>query len=307
MGRQLLLAWGIGVIATLASLVPAATQTVTIYSPSNGRNTNYYVYTPPGYSTNPTTRYPVVFSLHGIGGTGSQRANVYAPTLDSAINAGDLPPSIWVFPDGQTNSFYGDAFDGHKQVYSNIIHEILPHVDATFRTVPDRNHRVMEGFSMGGFGATMLTARHPELFSAVLEYGGALAKWSDLTNFNHAVAVEMYDDVESNWLPYSLWDQTALNANLLRTTVNYKMIVGDADPQQNSNQRFRDYLLSLNIDPQYQVLPGVAHVASDYLTEGSGLAFIADHFNSIPEPGIASLCCSLCMVVRRRRRAYPRP
>ena len=60
---------------------------------------------------------------------------------------------IWVFPDGQTNSFYGDAFDGHKQVHSHIINEVLPHVDAQYRTIAQREFRAMEGFSMGGFGA----------------------------------------------------------------------------------------------------------------------------------------------------------
>ena len=148
---------------------------------------------------------------------------------------------IWLFPDGQTNSFYGDAFDGHKQVYSHIIGEALPYVDANYRTIADRDHRAMEGFSMGGFGAAMYTAKHPELFSAVVEYGGALSTWQNLVQFNNAVAVEMYNTVEANFLPYSLWDLTAANAEALRTDVNYKMIVGDADSQYQSNVRFRDH------------------------------------------------------------------
>jgi S-formylglutathione hydrolase FrmB len=59
----------------------------------------------------------------------------------------------------------------------------------------------MEGFSMGGFGAAMYTAKHPELFSAVVECGGALSKWQDLVNFNNAVADDMYDLNEANFLP----------------------------------------------------------------------------------------------------------
>ena len=279
----------------------ATITTVTTFSPSNNRNVSFQVYTPPGYSANPAQRYPVVYSLHGIGGTSLNRANVYAPVLDAKMNAADIAPMIWVFPDGQTNSFYGDAFDGHKQVYSNIIHEVLPHVDANFRTIADRDHRAMEGFSMGGFGAAMYTAKHPEKFSAVLEYGGALSRWSDLTNFNHAVAVEMYNDVEANWLAYSLWDLTTQNANAIRTTVNYKMIVGSDDPQQLSNERFRDHLLSLNIDPQYQVLPGVEHLAGQYLNEGSGLAFLNDHFANVPEPAALGVGAGLALISARRR------
>jgi esterase/lipase superfamily enzyme len=162
----------------------------------------------------------------------------------------------------------------------------------------------MEGFSMGGFGAAMYAAKHTALFSAVVEYGGALSKWQDLVNFNGSVASSMYNNVEANFIPYSLWDQTGLHANELRTSVDYKMIVGDADPQQNSNQRFRDYLLSLNIDPHYQVLPGVAHVGDDYFEEGSGLEFLDNHFASVPEPtAAATAACSIAILIAARRRS----
>ena len=300
MGRLWVISFALAAIALSCSTADATVSTVTLFSPSNNRNVSFQVYTPPGYSAS-SQRYPVVISLHGIGGTSLQRANVYAPVLDARMNAADIAPMIWVFPDGQTDSFYGDAFDGNKQVHSNVFNEVLPYVDANYRTIADREHRAMEGFSMGGFGAAMYAAKHTDLFSAVLEYGGALAKWSDLTNFNHAVAVDMYNDVESNWIPFSLWDQTAANANALRTTVNYKMIVGDADPQEGSNERFRDYLISLNIDPQYQVLPGVGHVATSYLNEGSGLNFLDDHFASVPEPGAIGLLAAALLISARRR------
>ena len=286
----------------------ATVSTVNLFSPANGAVVPFQVYTPPGYASSPGRRYPVVFSLHGIGGTSQQRAGTYAPTLDAKINAGAIAPMIWVFPSGQTNSFYGDAFDGHKQVYSNVIDEILPYVDANFRTIPTRDARAMEGFSMGGFGAALYAAKHTELFSAVLEYGGALSRWQDLVNFNNAVAVEMYNNVEANFLPYSLWDVTAANAEALRTSVNYKMIVGDADGQMQSNIRFRDFLISLNIDPQFQILPGVEHLGGSYLNEGSGLAFLDDHFASVPEPGMAALIAPAFIVcVRRRRPARTMP
>ena len=292
----------IAMLLCIAPFCDATVTTVTIFSPSNNRNVSFHVYTPPAYSTSGATRYPVVYSLHGIGGNPLQRANMAAPTLDSLISAQEVPPMIWVFPDGQTDSFYGDAFDGHKQVYSNVVQEVLPYVDANYRTIADRNHRAMEGFSMGGFGAAMYTAKHPELFSAVVESGGALSRWQDLVNFNNAVADEMYNLNEAHFLPYSLWTLTANNANALRTTVNYKMIVGDADPQEASNERFRDYLLTLNIDPHYQVLPGVAHVGGQYFAEGSAVRFLGDHFASVPEPSAATIALLAALLIRVRRR-----
>jgi enterochelin esterase-like enzyme len=265
-------------IAGAALPCVAAVAPVAIFSPSNGRDLTFYVYTPPGYATNASQTYPVVYSLHGIGGTPLQRANTYAPTLDQRTAAGLLAPMIWVFPDGQLDSFYGDAFDGHSQVYSHIIGEIIPYVDDNYRTIPYREGRAMEGFSMGGFGAAMYAAKHPELFSAVLEYGGALSTWQSLVQFNNAVAVDMYDGVEANWLAYSLWDVTTANAPAIDALVNYKMIVGDADMQLQSNFRFRDHLLSLGIDPQFEVVPGVPHSGGAYLNEGTGLEFLDQHF-----------------------------
>ena len=272
----------IGCIAfLLCGVASAAVSTVTVFSPSNNRNLTFQVYTPPGYSIETSRRYPVVISLHGIGGTSLQRANLYEDYLDAGINSAELLPMIWLFPDGQDNSFYGNAFDGHKQVYSHIMGEALPYVNANYRTIAGRGFRAMEGFSMGGFGAAMLTAKHPELFSAVVEYGGALAKWENLVP---AVANEMYNGMEANFLPYSLWDLTAAGAAALRDTVNYKMIVGDADSQYQSNLLFRRNLIFLGIEPNFQVLPGVEHLAGSYVSDGSGLRFLSAHFAANYQP-----------------------
>ena len=266
-----------GALLWIGSIARAALSTATIFSPANGRNLSFQVYTPPGYAANPSSRYPVVFSLHGIGGTSQQRANLYGPTLDARTIAGEILPMIWVFPDGQTNSFYGDAFDGHKQVYSHIIHEALPYVDSQYRTIAQREFRAMEGFSMGGYGAALFAAKHPELFSAIVEYGGALATWQNLVQFNNAVATEMYNSAEADFLPYSLWSVATANATAIREGVNFKMIVGDADSQYQSNVRFRDHLLGLGIDPQFDVLPDVEHIGGAYLSDGTGLRFLSQH------------------------------
>jgi endo-1,4-beta-xylanase len=296
----------IAVVLFISDFCAASVSSVTIFSPANNRDVSFSIYLPPDYTNGASAlaRYPVVYSLHGIGGVPGQRAAMAAPTLDSLINAHEVPPMIWVFPDGQNNSFYGDAFDGHKRVYSNVIDEVLPYVDANYRTIADRDHRAMEGFSMGGYGAAMYTAKHPELFSAFVESGGPLRRWQDMLTFDRAVADEMYDLNEANFLPYSLWTLTAANADALRTSVNYKMIVGDADPQEASNERFRDYLVSLGIDPHYQVLPGVAHVGGTYFAEGSGVRFLGEHFRAVPEASTAAAMIILlpAMLFRARRR-----
>jgi enterochelin esterase-like enzyme len=128
--------------------------------------------------------------------------------------AGQIVPMIWVFVDGQTDSFYGDAYDGHKQVYSHFIDEILPYVDAQYHTIAEREQRALEGFSMGGYGALLYAAKHPEHLSAVVEYGGPLMTWQNLTMSHPDTAEAMYDTIEANWLPYHNNEQLELASSL---------------------------------------------------------------------------------------------
>ena len=252
----------------------------TMFSRSNGRNIEYWVYVPPGYNGTAATRYPVVYSLHGEGGTAARRASNYAPTLDQYINSGQAIPMIWVFPDGQDNSYYGNAFDGHKQVYSNIIGELVSVIDSKFKTVANRSSRALEGFSMGGFGSGMLAATNTQLFSATVLSGAVVPTWEKLLIKQPAVAAEMYDNVEANWLPYSLWDTTAANSASIAATVNYKMLCGELDGQLANNQKFANYLRSLGIKPQFQILPGVAHGGLMYMQNGTAILFLSRHFRN---------------------------
>jgi len=93
-------AFALIVLLTIVSSANATVTSVTIFSPSNNRNLSFRVYTPPGYATDLSRQYPVVISLHGIGGTGQQRANTYSPTLDCSHDerrnyAHDLAISRW--------------------------------------------------------------------------------------------------------------------------------------------------------------------------------------------------------------------
>lgn len=268
----------------------AGTQTISLFSPSNGRNVDFVVYTPPNYSAG-TQHYPVVFDLHGINGSPTNRSNLQiVPSLNTAITNGEVMPAIWVFANGQTNSFYGDAFNGHKQVYSNTVNEVLPYVDANFRTIAHRRFRAIEGFSMGGFGAMMLAAKRPDLFSAVVGYSGAYQSWQGLIP---PVKTEMYNSVQANFTPYSVYDQFQLNAATIADSLKIRMLVGGDDPIQTSNQNLNSYLNTLltplgmpNIP--LTVVPGIDHDGKLMFETGIGREFIDDHFGSVT-PGDADL------------------
>ena len=136
-----------------------------------GRNVAYSVYLPPGYETNPTRRYPVVYLLHGmpVAPVDSETDWVQQGSADrladDAISSGRLPPMILVMPDAGT-TWYQNSIDGKTRYEDMLVEEFIPFVDRTFRTRSQRLFRSAVGLSMGGYGAMMLAMRHPELFSA---------------------------------------------------------------------------------------------------------------------------------------------
>jgi enterochelin esterase-like enzyme len=280
------------IVASIGA-VPAAladTQSISLFSPSNGRNISFVVYTPPGYATS-GARYPMVLDLHGMGGNAANRASVQViPTLDAAIRAGTARPMIYVFGDGQSDKFYGDAFDGHARVYSNIIGEVLPYVDANFRTTAHRRFRAVDGFSMGGFGAMMYATKRPDLFSAAVGYAGAYQDWPWLLP---TVKSTMYGDVESNFTPYSVYAQTRLNAATAAAQLKLRMLVGGDDPILTSNRNYNTYL-NQQLAPHgasnipLTVVPGIGHDGRAMYATGIGLEWLDEHFGGVT-PGDADI------------------
>jgi enterochelin esterase-like enzyme len=136
-----------------------------------GSNVSYLVWVPPGYDQQ-TNRYPVIYWLHGMGGNQRGGATMFVPHVADAIKAGTLPPVIVVLINGMVKSFYCDSSDGQCPMESVIIKDLIPHVDETYRTIARREGRVIEGYSMGGYGAWDAIQRRPDLFAAAIPICG---------------------------------------------------------------------------------------------------------------------------------------
>src|SRR5262249_17288025 len=74
--------------------------------------------------------------------------------------------------------FYCDWPNGQWPIETVIVDELIPHVDATYRTVGGREGRCIEGQSMGGYGAAHLGFKYPDLFCAISISAGALSDYS---------------------------------------------------------------------------------------------------------------------------------
>lgn len=131
---------------------------------------------PAGYSGG-TRRYPVLLLLDGCCNTAPQARDWTTPaTMGDAEGITADADLITVMPDaglgGQYTDWVRPGAQGQPQWESYLIGQLLPWVDATFRTRGARSGRAVAGLSMGGFGALSLAARHPDLFTSATSFSG---------------------------------------------------------------------------------------------------------------------------------------
>jgi enterochelin esterase-like enzyme len=123
----------------------------------------YYIYLPPCYNEKQDTRYPVLYLLHGQTYTDDQWIRLGAVrVLDDLFTSGDSQPFIVVFPDDRYWNLPPGTGFGQR-----LVEDLIPYIDATFRTLPDRNHRAIGGMSRGAGWALRLGFSRWDLFSIV--------------------------------------------------------------------------------------------------------------------------------------------
>lgn len=144
-------------------------QQVLFPSKSTSTSRRAYVYTPPGYEKDAKTRYPVLYLQHGWGedetGWSNQgRANLI---MDNMIAEGKIKPFIIVMTYGMTNDTKMGGMSSFKiePFQTVLVDELIPYVDANFRTLANQANRAMAGLSMGGMETHTITLARPEVFS----------------------------------------------------------------------------------------------------------------------------------------------
>lgn len=137
----------------------------TFHSATINADVSYMIYLPPEYEQDRAARYPVLYQLPASGGTPHRDGPQVTARIDKAIRAKRIGPMIVVAVNGLAgNTMYCDTRDGQYPLESVIIKDLIPHIDATWRTIASREARAVNGFSMGGFGAAHLGFKYPEIF-----------------------------------------------------------------------------------------------------------------------------------------------
>jgi enterochelin esterase-like enzyme len=143
-----------------------------------------FVYTPAGYDTKLSERYPVFYLQHGGGEdeTGWPNQGKVDIIMDNLIAEGKAKPMLVVMDRGAAvdpDAPKPAAGQGMRSMFQNntlsdvFIKEIIPMIDKEFRTIPDRDHRAMTGLSMGGFQSYQITLTNLDKFAYIGGFSGA--------------------------------------------------------------------------------------------------------------------------------------
>ncbi len=158
------------------------------HSKVTGSPRRAFVYSPPGYDAAPTRRYPVLYLQHGAGEdergwTTQGRANFI---LDNLLAAGKARPMLVVMDRGYAaKAGAKPPSDAFEEV---VLNDLIPGVDAAFRTRAGRDHRAIAGLSMGAGQALQIGLTHPDTFSHVGAFSGAGRTFDVRTAYGGAFA-----------------------------------------------------------------------------------------------------------------------
>src|SRR3954453_4478721 len=139
-----------------------------------------WVYVPPGYDDEPDRRYPSVYVIQGYTGAVTMWRNrtpyrqPFVETADALFAGGSAPPAIVVFVDAWT-AYGGSQFvdsPGTGRYHTYLCDEVVPWVDAHYRTLDAAAHRGIQGKSSGGFGAFITPMLRPDLFGGLASHAG---------------------------------------------------------------------------------------------------------------------------------------
>ncbi len=168
------------------------------FSKSNNSMRRCFVYTPPEYDKDVTKRYPVLYLQHGGGEdeTGWPNQGKTNLIMDNLIAEGKANPFIivmdngtWRMPEQARPPRQGERpsgpwppkgwADGFKKT---LLEDIIPMIDANYRTMADQQHRAMAGLSMGGMQTRVITLANPDEFSYVGIFSGGSLSMEDVNN-----------------------------------------------------------------------------------------------------------------------------
>ncbi|MFP3903317.1 MAG: alpha/beta hydrolase [Armatimonadota bacterium] len=229
-----------------------------------GAPVSYHIYLPEVYQQEPDRRFPVLCWLHGTLG-GLKGIRPLAKHFGDAMEQGLIPPMLIVFVNGRRALMWVDSKDGKTPVETMILDELIPHIDAAFRTIAAPEGRIVEGFSSGGYGAMRFGLGHPDIFGAASSFsGGPLQREFTFAprvpeSSRRWVLRKIYGDDHEYFTALSPWELAAANAESLPDDFPLRVVIGGDDEMLAVNTKFDVHLTELGIAHEFIILPDVGH------------------------------------------------
>lgn len=227
---------------------------------------SFHIYTPEAYDRDKTLRFPVIYWLHGHGG-GLRGLPKLVPYFDRAMAARKMPPALIVFPNGLAEGMWCDSKDGRTPVETIVVKELVPYVDANFRTIASREGRLVEGFSMGGYGAARLGLKYSDIFGAasILGAGPMQRRFTpakgppEKAGARARILRKVYGGDQEYFKAQSPWELAEQYADEVRGRLRLRVAVGDRDAMLRANEAFSQHLSELKIPHTFRVVRGAGH------------------------------------------------
>jgi endo-1,4-beta-xylanase len=161
-----------------------------------------------------------------------------------------------VFPNGGRSTMYQDSGDGRFMAETMMMKELIPHIDATYRTIADRKARCIEGFSMGGRGSTHLAMRHPDMFGALFNQSGNVYHVSDVSKAPNSYLGSDPALLRAND-PYL---NLIKNLDFIKANIRIQVACGTADPEHLTTVReYHGVLTAAGVSHSYFEVEDLDH------------------------------------------------
>ena len=234
----------------------------TFYSKLLDEDVGYNIYLPLKYASDRASseRYPVIYYLHG-GRPGNESLSIdLVDHVHEAVQTGSVSPLIFVWVNGGEVSHYNHAQSPGEDIF---VKELIPHIDATYRTIAARDGRALQGFSQGGRGVTRIMFKYPELFVSAAP-GGAGYAVEKLIQANGGVEVDTRQGANAVALDfgagndaYSLAERYA--NNLDERTLHIMIWGGERGFNYDAILEYVEYLDGLGVQTDRLFAPTVDH------------------------------------------------
>ncbi len=237
--------------------LPPNTAHKTFFSKAANTDVGYCIYLPPNYKEDSSKRYPVIYNLHGNGGN-EFHSFEDVTLLHEGIAKGKWPAMIVVLPNGGKSTFYKNSYDGKFPIETMFIRELIPHIDATYRTIAGRKGRCIEGFSMGGRGSVRLALKYPDMFCSLFNQAGNVfhtADKYDPENPTHYLGPDKQAYIDDD--PFLILEK---NLSKIRGKLRIQSFCGTKDGGHLPSCRdFHQALLEHKVDHTYMEIEDLGH------------------------------------------------